>query len=110
MILGFLTTKISDIEHAANLGFRGVELNATAFCEPSQGALDGAKIAQANDLCKKPGVTITALVYYGLAGPQPEDKILPSYENVFTAAEQLGVQTITSMGGFDGNRDWAGNI
>jgi sugar phosphate isomerase/epimerase len=40
----------------------------------------------------------------------PADKVTSAYGNVFDAAEQLGVNVITSMSGFDGNRDWNGNV
>ncbi len=111
MKLGFLTDKIADIEKAARLGFRGIELNAGAFGNAASGALDAEKIKQARDLCKTHDVEITALAYYDVAfNTPPADKVTSAYGNVFDAAEQLGVNVITSMSGFDGNRDWNGNV
>jgi sugar phosphate isomerase/epimerase len=109
--LGFLTDKVADIEKAARLGFSGLELNAGAFGNAASGALDAEKIQQASDLCKTHDVQITALAYYDVAFNTPAaDKFTSAYGNVFDAAEQLGVDVVTSMSGFDGNRDWQGNV
>jgi sugar phosphate isomerase/epimerase len=111
MKLGFLTGQVEDIGKAARLGYPAVELNAGAFGTAGTGALDKDKIAQAKELCAKHNVEITAIAYYDVAfNPPAEDQFLTAYERVFEAAQTLGVQTITSMSGFDGNRDWNGNL
>jgi sugar phosphate isomerase/epimerase len=116
MKLGFLTSTISDIEKATRLGFDGVELSANAFGDPAAGPLDAAKLLKAKQLCLQNNVELTALAYYDVAfkaaafnasGPE---RVLQAYEQVFDAAEQLGVRTITSMSGFDAAQDWAGNL
>jgi sugar phosphate isomerase/epimerase len=109
--LGFLTDKIADIEKAARLGFSGLELSAGALGNAASGALDTEKISQARDLCKTHNVEITALAYYDGAFSTPAtDRFTSAYSNVFDAAEQLGVSVVSSMSGFDSNRDWQGNI
>jgi sugar phosphate isomerase/epimerase len=111
MKFAFLTANAADIEKAARLGFDGVELNASAFGVAGAGALDADKISQAEQLCAKHGVEITALAYYDLAfSPPAAGQVTNAYARVFDAAETLGVRTITSMSGFDASRDWAGNV
>ncbi len=111
MKLGFLTAQIADIEKAARLGFDAVELNTSAFGKAAVGALDTEAIDRAKALCGRHGVAITALAYYDMASsPSPPGEVLGAYQRVFDAAETLGVDTITSMSGFDPQRDWAGNV
>jgi sugar phosphate isomerase/epimerase len=111
MRLGFLSSEIADIEKAARLGFDGIELNASAFGDPSAGALDTGKVAQAQQLVADLGVEITALAYYGLSRSRASaSEIGAGYARVFDAAEALGVRTVASMSGFDPGRDWQGNV
>jgi sugar phosphate isomerase/epimerase len=109
--LGFLTGDIADIAKAGRLGFDGIELNVRAFGDPASGALDGTRFAEAQELCARHNVAITALAYYDLSGRQiASDTLREAYARVFDAAERLGVNTITSMSGFDAARDWDGNV
>ena len=111
MKLGFLTAKIEDIEKAKNLGFQGVELNSGAFGNASHGGLDNSKVIETKRLCSQHGIEITALAFYNAAfDPRAPNRITQAYERVFDAAESLGVRTIASMSGFDGNCDWKGNL
>ncbi|MBO0782603.1 MAG: sugar phosphate isomerase/epimerase [Ktedonobacteraceae bacterium] len=112
MQLSFLTSRIEDLEKAASLGFDGIELNAQAFGNPAQGALDSDSISRASTIAEQRGVSISALAYYGLPGLRGESPqvIAKAYERVFVAAELLGVNVIASMSGFDANLDWNGNI
>ncbi len=115
MKLGFLTGNIADIEKAARLGFDAVELQATAFGSPTAGTLERQKIATVKQLCVQHQLEMTALAYYGVASDpafrdSAPEQVLNAYERVFDAAEQLGVQTIASLSGFDARRGWAGNV
>ncbi len=112
MKLSFLTRSIADLEKAAQLGFDGIELQATAFGNPAVEDLNKEAIAQAQRLVKQHGVEITAIAYYELAWGhfEQETDIPRAYERVFALAETLGVQVIASMSGFDAHRDWQGNI
>lgn len=111
MRLGFLTGNVGDIEKAARFGFDGIELQAAAFGGVPKQPVDTSAVEQARGLCRQHGVEVTAIAYYGLAGSSasPADA-LAAYKLVFDLAEQLGVQTIASMGGFDAGRDWDGNL
>jgi sugar phosphate isomerase/epimerase len=93
-----------------------VELSANAFGDPAAGPIDAAGLRKAKQLCEQNQVEMTAFAYYDVAfkaaafnagGPE---RVLQAYQQVFDAAEQLGVRTITSMSGFDAARDWAGNL
>lgn len=112
MKLSFLTGNIADLEKAARLGFDGIELQARALGNAAAGPLSQDAIAQARKLAEQHGVGIYALACYDLVGnpATPPETIRKAYENVFTGAEALGVNIIASMGGFDANRDWRGNI
>lgn len=111
MKFGFLTANITDIEKAARLGFNGIELNVTAFGNVEAGTLDRTAIERARGLCETHNITITALAYYDLAfHPPAADRVTAAYEHVFDVAAALDVQTIASMGGFDSDRDWKGNL
>jgi sugar phosphate isomerase/epimerase len=111
MKLGFLTRSAADIEKAARLGFAGIELMSDAFGDAAAGALDEAKIGEAQRLAARCGVEVTALAYYDLAfRPPAEEVVTTAYERVFDAAEALGVRVVASMSGFDPNRDWDGNV
>ena len=111
MKLGFLTGSIDDIVKSARLGFDGIELKTDAFGNAATGPLDQGAIDRAAALSARHGVTITALAYYDLAFRPPAlDAVTDAYENVFAAAEALGVNVIASMSGFDPDRDWEGNI
>ncbi len=116
MKLGFLTRTIADIEKAARFGFDAVELQANAFGDPRSRSLKHEAIAEAQQMCQQHGITISALAYYDVAfqaaafNASEPDAVLVAYERVFDAAEQLGIQTIASMSGFDARRDWAGNV
>jgi sugar phosphate isomerase/epimerase len=111
MKLGFLTGSVADLEKAARLGFDGVELAVGALGNPAAGPIEVEKIAEAKQLCLEHQVSITALAYYDLAfNPPPEGELTAVYERVFDAACELGVGVVTSMSGFDANRDWDGNV
>lgn len=111
MILGFLTGNISDIEKAARLGFKGIELHAGAFGDATKRPLDKARIADARKLLKKHGVTITAIAHYRCATKPSDVKLARTeFKRVFDACEELGVTTITGLSGFDSNLDWSGNV
>lgn len=111
MQFGFLTQQIDDIAKAARLGFDAVELNVRAIGNPAAQELDADRIEQTRQLCGQYGIAISALAYYDMAfQPPAEDAVQRAYERVFDAADALGVQVITSMSGFDSNRDWNGNV
>ena len=116
MKLGFLTGTIADIEKAGRLGFDGIELAANAFGDPVAGPLDSDALRKAKQLCEQHRVEIMALAYYDLAfkaswfNANTPEQVRHAYEQVFAAAEQLGVRTITSMSGFDAARDWNANV
>jgi sugar phosphate isomerase/epimerase len=111
MQLGFLTQQIDDIAKAARLGFDAVELNVRSFGNPTEQALDAERVQQVRRLCERHGIAISALAYYDMAfQPPAETAIQRGYERVFDTADALGVQVITSMSGFDPNRDWNGNL
>ncbi|GCE31746.1 hypothetical protein KDA_72300 [Dictyobacter alpinus] len=112
MKLSYLTSTMTELEKAARLGFDGIELNAAAFGAAAQGALDREAITRAKQLAEKHQVSITSLAYYNLAGDTSSspEAITKAYGHVFDAAEILGVNVIASMGGFDSNRNWDGNI
>jgi sugar phosphate isomerase/epimerase len=111
MQFGFLTQQIDDIAKAARLGFDAVELNVRAIGNPAAQELDADRIEQTRQLCGQYGIAISALAYYDMAfQPPAEDAVQRAYERVFDAADALGVQIITSMSGFDSNRDWNGNV
>lgn len=111
MKLGFLTGRMADIERAARLGFDGLELSTGAFGNATQGPLEAEKIAEADRLCRAGGVTLTALAFYNVAGTRMSPpEILAAYKHVFDAMETLGVSVVTSMSGFDSERDWDGNV
>ena len=111
MHFGFLTGDAADIAKAARLGFDGLELKAEAFGNPRSGPPDAGLLRSAKEQAEEHGVTITALAYYGLAGAGGgSDWVTQAYNNVFDAAEALGVNVIASMSGFDPDRDWDGNV
>jgi sugar phosphate isomerase/epimerase len=111
MKLGFLAHSVSDIEKAQRLGFPGLELGAGAFGALAESAPDADALAQAKSLCAKHNVEITALAFYDLAWtPAVQAEPLAAYRRVFDIAEALGVRVIASMSGFDGARDWKGNL
>jgi sugar phosphate isomerase/epimerase len=112
MKLSFLTENIADLEKAAQLGFDGIELNARAFGNPAEGELEREAITRAKQLAEKYQVSISSLAYYDLAWGSfsSPDAITKAYERVFGAAEELGINIVASMGGFDAARDWEGNI
>jgi sugar phosphate isomerase/epimerase len=111
MRLGFLTGSVDDIEKAARFGFDGIELQHGAFGRVAEGEADDGAIERAQQLCRKHGVEITAIAYYGVAGSKAApDEVLKRYSNVFDLVESLGVTTIASMSGFDADRDWDGNL
>jgi sugar phosphate isomerase/epimerase len=105
--LGFLTGDVADIEKAAALGFTGIELNVGAFGDVERP--EKSKISEARELSQKHKIEITALAYYGLTGNKAR-AITETYAQVFEVAEELGVRVISSMGGFDADQDWDGNI
>ena len=111
MKLGFLTTKVEDIEKAARLGFPGIELDAQAFGDALAGELDAERVAGAGRLAEEHGVEITALAFYALGGSRASvEEVVAGYERVFGVAERLGVRVVASMSGFDADRDWDGNV
>ncbi len=111
MKLGFLTGNWQDIEKAARLGFKGIELGTGAFGDAVQGKLDLDLVAKANELCRRHDIEITALAHYRCAtGPDDVALAPKEYERVFDAAEALGVRTIAAMSGFDARLDWDGNV
>jgi sugar phosphate isomerase/epimerase len=112
MKLSFLTGNIGDLEKAARLGFDGIELNAGALGDAVTGPLNRETIAQVRQLSEKHGVKVFALAFYELGGKRLKtpETIRQAYERVFEAAELLGINIIASMGGFDADRDWKGNI
>ena len=111
MQFGFLTQQIDDIAKAARIGFDAVELNVRAIGNPVEQELDAGRIEQTRRLCGQHGIAISALAYYGMAfQPPAEDVVQRAYERVFDAANALDVRVITSMSGFDPNRDWNGNV
>jgi sugar phosphate isomerase/epimerase len=102
---------MADIAKAGRLGFDGLELNVRAFGDPAAAALDKARVEEAQALCGQHNVALTALAYYDLSGRQLAPDVLhQAYGRVFDAAQRLGVNTITSMSGFDAARDWDGNV
>ena len=108
MKLGFLTGSYQDIEKAANLGFKAIELHVGAFGNPEEADLDGAKIDEAVGLMKKHDIEISALAYYTFCRCT-EDRIESEpifYGRVFDAAEKLGVGVVAAMGGFHGGLNW----
>lgn len=111
MKLGFLTAAYRDIEKAARLNFKGIEINSGAFGDATKGPLDKAKLEEARKLAEKHGIEITALAHYRCATTPADVKLAPEeYTRVFDAAQALGVQTISAMSGFDANLDWNGNV
>ncbi|MDA0321297.1 MAG: sugar phosphate isomerase/epimerase [Verrucomicrobia bacterium] len=112
MKLGFLTGSYQDIEKAANLGFRAIELHVGAFGNPETEDLDSAKIDEAVALMKQHDIEISALAYYTFCRCT-EDRIKSEptfYGRVFDAAEKLGVGVVAAMGGFHGGLNWDDNI
>jgi sugar phosphate isomerase/epimerase len=114
MKLSFLTNAITDLEKAAQLGFDGIELGAGALVQAQEGHIDHEAIAQVKRLSERHRVRIEALAFYEIAFrsqvyTSPEI-VLQAYEQVFNAAEHIGVTIIASMAGFDANRDWDANI
>jgi len=111
MKLGFLTSRLEDIEKAERLGFNGIELNAEAFGAAAEGPLDPAKISEAGRLAQACDVEITALAYYAMSfKPASARALAEAYDRVFDAAETLGVGVVASMSGFDADKDWDGNV
>lgn len=112
MKLSFLTSNIADLEKAAALGFDGIELNARAFGNPAEGELDREAIARTKRLAEKHKVSVNSIAYYDLAWGSfsAPEVITQAYARVFDAAEALGINVIASMGGFDAQRNWEGNI
>lgn len=111
MILGFVGREVADIEKAARLGFRGIELRSEAFGNAVEQELDAEKIALAGKLCLEHSVTITALAFYRCATTLEEvPNASKEFSRVFDAAEKLGVQTVATMSGFNADLDWAGNV
>ncbi|MGI8907552.1 MAG: sugar phosphate isomerase/epimerase family protein [Candidatus Sumerlaeaceae bacterium] len=111
MKLGFLTADFRDIEKAARLQFRGIEINTAAFGDATKDALDMDRLNQARAMSQKHGVEITALAYYRCATTPADVKLAPvEYARVFEAAAALGVTTIATLSGFDSNLDWDGNV
>lgn len=111
MKLGFLGHSLQDVEKAARLNFAGLELSVGALGDATKGELEAEKIELLRQLCADNNVELTALAYYRCA-TKPEDvKTAPQeYTRVFDAAAALGVNTITTMSGFDSNLDWKGNL
>ncbi|GLV54001.1 hypothetical protein KDH_08500 [Dictyobacter sp. S3.2.2.5] len=114
MKLSFLTNAIDDLEKAARLGFDGIELQAGAVVQAHERHIDNEAIAQIKRLREKHRVHVEALAFYEVAFKQnvytSPESVLQAYEQVFNAAEQVGVTVIASMAGFDPNRDWDANI
>ena len=112
MKLGFLTGSYQDIEKAAQLGFKGIELHVGAFGNPEESDLDQDKIDEAAALMKKHDIAITALAYYTFCRCTEERIPLEPtyYGRVFDAAEKLGVGVVAAMGGFHGGLSWEDNI
>ena len=112
MKLGFLTGSYQDIEKAAQLGFKGIELHVGAFGNPEESDLDQDKIDEAAALMKKHDIAITALAYYTFCRCTEERIPLEPtyYGRVFDAAEKLGVGVVAAMGGFHGGLNWEDNI
>jgi sugar phosphate isomerase/epimerase len=111
MQLGFLTQQIDDIAKAGRLGFDAVELNVRGLGNPAEQAFDAERVQQVRRLCEQHDIAISALAYYDMAFQPPADTAVQrAYERVFDTADALGVQVITSMSGFDPNRDWNGNL
>jgi sugar phosphate isomerase/epimerase len=111
MRFGFLSGTIEDIDKAARLGFDAIELHGTAFGTLPRQPADPDAIEDARDRCRRHGVEVTAIAYYGLArdGLAPAEA-LQAYRRVFDLAERLEVRTVASLGGFDAGRDWEGNL
>jgi sugar phosphate isomerase/epimerase len=107
--LGFLTGNVADIEKAARFGFTGIEISADAFGNIVDDRLDKNKVSQARELSQRYNIEITALAYYGLSRVKTV-AVSDLYARVFDIAEALGVHVISSMAGFDADRDWHGNI
>ena len=111
MKLGFLTGNVADIEKAARLGFDGLELNVSALGNFITNTINQDAVNRTKELSQRYGITLTALAFYDLSKASSADTPLAViYERIFNVAETLGVQVIASMGGFDANRDWKGNI
>jgi sugar phosphate isomerase/epimerase len=111
MKLGFLTSNIEDIVKAKQFGFDAVELDATALGDPTAGAMEERVIEHVAQTCAETGVKISALAYYGAAWQTPApDNFTRTYQNVFAAANKLGVTVIASMTGFDSSIDWNANV
>jgi sugar phosphate isomerase/epimerase len=114
MKLSFLTKAIDDLEKAARLGFDGIELQAGALVQAHEGRINNEAIAQIKRLSEKHRVRVEALAFYEIASNRQiytsPEIVLQSYEQVFNAAEQVGVTVIASLAGFDANRDWDANI
>ncbi len=111
MQFGFLTDKVDDIEKAARLGFDAVELNVGAFGRAGEAPLRREEIGRAKELMAQHNIVITALAYYDVAfAPPAPENLQTAYTRVFDAAEELGVQVVTSMSGFDSDRNWDGNV
>ena len=110
MTLGFLTSKLEDIELAAQLGFTGVELGTGALAAGTSAERE-AKLEQARALCAKTGIEVTAIAFYDISwSSEVQADPLPGYLAAFEAAEALGVKVISSMSGFDASLDWDGNL
>ncbi|HEX4207494.1 MAG TPA: sugar phosphate isomerase/epimerase family protein [Ktedonobacteraceae bacterium] len=114
MQLSFLTGNVQDLEKAARLGFDGIELQAGAFVQATEGQINHEAIAQAKRLREKHRANINSLAFYEIAFKQQvyssPEIVLKAYEQVLNAAEAIGVTVIASMAGFDAKRDWHANI
>lgn len=111
MKLGFLSSRVDDVQKAATLGFAAIELEVSALGDPKRGPIPDSGIELARRNAAECGIEITALAYYGLASDPPaNDEIDAVYDRVFAAADQLGVGIVASMSGFDGDLDWRGNL
>jgi len=114
MKLSFLTNAIDDLEKAARLGFDGIELQAGAVVQVPEGHINTEAIAQIKRLSEKHRVHVEALAFYEIAFKQQiytsPEIMLRAYEQVFNAAEKVGVTVIASMAGFDPDRNWDANV
>ena len=111
MKLGFLASQVNDVEKAVRYGFPALELGTSAFDLTVDASSKVSELAEVRALYATHNVEITALAFYDLAWtPAVQADPLTFYRRVFDIAEALGVKVVASMSGFDGSRDWKGNL